>query len=100
MQEANFSAIANDVNNLLKDAQAVFQAAATAGGDKADEMHKRGMVLIDTAMTRAQNLQSFVISSGKEAKLSADDYVKSNPWRVIATAGGLGLLVGLIVGNK
>jgi ElaB/YqjD/DUF883 family membrane-anchored ribosome-binding protein len=100
MLEENFKAITRDVNMLMKDAQALFQAAAALTGEKADDMRKRGMLLIDTAMARAQELQTVAITNGKEAALSANVYVRENPWRAVATAGGLGLLLGLILGKK
>jgi ElaB/YqjD/DUF883 family membrane-anchored ribosome-binding protein len=31
---------------------------------------------------------------------SADTYVKENPWRTIAAAASVGLLVGVILGRK
>jgi ElaB/YqjD/DUF883 family membrane-anchored ribosome-binding protein len=31
---------------------------------------------------------------------STDAYVKENPWRSIALAAGVGLLVGVILGRK
>ncbi len=100
MLEANFKAITNDVNVLLKDAQALFQNATTMTGDKADEMRKRAMSLVDTAATRTQELQNSAVAGGKEAVLSANAYVTENPWRAIATGVGLGLVAGLILGSK
>lgn len=100
MLESNFKAVTDDVNILLKDAQALFQNAATMTGDKADEMRKRAMSLVDTAATRTQELQNSVIAGGKDAVLSANAYVTENPWRVIAAGVGLGLVAGLILGSK
>jgi ElaB/YqjD/DUF883 family membrane-anchored ribosome-binding protein len=100
MLESNFNAIAGDVNVLLKDAQVLFQSAAAVTGDKADEMRKRAASLIDTAMARTKELQNSAIAGGKVAALSANTYVAENPWRVVAAAGGLGFVVGLVLGRK
>ena len=100
MLESNFKAITNAVNILLKDAQSLFQTAATMTGDKADEMRTRAVSLVDTAATRTQELQNSVIAGGKDALLSANAYVTENPWRVIATGVGLGLVAGLILRGK
>ncbi len=100
MLEANFRAVTNDVNILLKDAQTLFRSAAAMTGDKADEMRKRAMSLVDTATTHSQELQNFAIASGKEAALSANTYVKENPWRAVATAVGFGLVAGFILGSR
>ncbi len=100
MLESNFKAVTNDVNILLKDAQALFQAATAMSGDKADEMRKRAMLLVDTATVRTQELQNSAIAGSKAAALSAEAYVKENPWRVVATAAGVGLVAGLILGAR
>jgi ElaB/YqjD/DUF883 family membrane-anchored ribosome-binding protein len=37
---------------------------------------------------------------GKELAKNADVYVKDNPWRTVAAAAGVGLLVGILLGRK
>ncbi|MES2299972.1 MAG: DUF883 family protein [Pseudomonadota bacterium] len=96
----NASAAQSDVKTLLKDAQELFQAAATLSGEKADEMRARAMKVLDAALGKAQQAQSQAIVKGKELAQSADVYVKENPWRTIATAAGLALLVGVILGRR
>jgi ElaB/YqjD/DUF883 family membrane-anchored ribosome-binding protein len=100
MLEANFKAINKDLNVLIKDAQELFQAATVLSGDKAEEMRNRAMQMLNTAQDQAKKMQSSAIAAGRQAALSADGYVKENPWRAIATAGGLGLLLGIIVARK
>lgn len=100
MLESNLKAINKDVNLLLKDAQALFQAASALTGEKADEVRERGMRLLDTALVRAQNVQANTVVAGKEMVSSANDYVQQNPWRAIATAASVGVLLGVIMGRK
>ncbi|HEY8024439.1 MAG TPA: DUF883 domain-containing protein [Burkholderiaceae bacterium] len=100
MLEENIQTINKDVDVLVKDAQALFQAATALTGEKADEMRNRGMVLLDTAMQRARAMQTRAVAAGKDAALTANDYVKENPWRAVAVAGGFGLLLGIALGNK
>jgi ElaB/YqjD/DUF883 family membrane-anchored ribosome-binding protein len=100
MLQENFKAVTNDVNILIKDAQELFHSAAAVSGEKADAMRVQGMSLLDSALSRAQELQNAATAAGKDAAMSADVYVKAHPWRAIATAGGLGLVAGLIWRNK
>lgn len=100
MLESNLKVVNNDVKTLVKDAQALFQAAAALTGEKAEEVRNRGMRLLDTALVKAQAAQTSAIVAGKEMAASADDYVKENPWRAIAAAAGVGLLLGVILGRK
>jgi ElaB/YqjD/DUF883 family membrane-anchored ribosome-binding protein len=98
--ESNLKAVDNDVKILVKDAQALFHAAAALTGEKAEEVRNRGMRLLDTALVKAQDAQASALVAGKEMAVSADVYVKENPWRAIAAAAGIGLLAGLILSRK
>jgi ElaB/YqjD/DUF883 family membrane-anchored ribosome-binding protein len=100
MLENNISTVNNDVKTLVKDAQALFAAAASLTGEKAEEVRARGMRALDGALAKAQEAQATAIVKGKEVAASTDAYVKENPWRSIAAAAGIGLLVGVILGRK
>ncbi len=100
MLESNIKVVNSDVKVLVKDAQALFQAAATLTGEKATEVHTRGMHMLDAALVKAQDAQTNVIVAGKEMATSAQSYVKENPWRTVAVASGVGLLVGAILSRK
>ncbi|MES2932442.1 MAG: DUF883 family protein [Pseudomonadota bacterium] len=93
-------AIGTDVNTLVKDAQALFQSAATLTGERADELRTKGMRLLDTALSKAQVAQASALQMGKEMAVNADDFVKENPWRAIAASAGVGLLLGVVLGRK
>lgn len=96
----NVNTVQTDVKTLVKDAQTLLTAAAALTGEKADEMRSRGMAMLDVALGKAQQVQGQAIVKGKELAHSADVYVKDNPWRTIAAAAGVGLLVGVILGRK
>lgn len=100
MLEANLKVVNNDMKSLVKDAQALFQAAASLTGDKAEEVRNRGMRMLDTALVKAQDAQASALVAGKEMAASADEYVKENPWRTITAAAGAGLLLGMILSRK
>lgn len=89
-----------DVRTLVKDAQALLTAAAALTGEKADDMRSRGMQMLDTALGKASHVQSQAAVRGREMAHTADVYVKDNPWRTIAAAAGIGLLLGVILGRK
>ena len=100
MLESNLKVINKDMKALVKDAQALFQAAAALTGDKAEEVRGRGMRMLDAALAKAQEAQASALVAGRETVASADHYVKENPWRAIAAAAGVGLLLGAILGRK
>ena len=94
----NMNAVQTDVKTLVKDAQTLLTAAASLTGEKAEEM--RSMQMLDVALGKASQVQGQAIVKGKELAHTADVYVKDNPWRTIAAAASVGLLVGVILGRK
>lgn len=97
---SNLDTVQTDIKTLVKDAQSLLTAAASLTGEKAEEMRGRGMQLLDQAMGKGKEYQGQAMVRGKELAHTADVYVKDNPWRTIAAAAGVGLLVGVILGRK
>jgi ElaB/YqjD/DUF883 family membrane-anchored ribosome-binding protein len=89
-----------DMKALVKDAQSLLSAAASLTGNKADELRERGMELLDQALGKAGKYQDQAMVKGKELAHATDVYVKDNPWRTVAVAAGVGLLLGVILGRK
>ena len=58
------------------------------------------MRALDTALAKAHEAQISAVAASKEAAKQADAYVKDNPWRSVAAAASIGLLVGVIIGRK
>jgi ElaB/YqjD/DUF883 family membrane-anchored ribosome-binding protein len=97
---SQLSAVQSDFKALVRDAQSLLQAATALGGEKAEDLRKRGMELLDQAAGKAGSVQGQAMVRGKELAATADVYVKDNPWRTIAAAAGVGLLVGVILGRR
>jgi len=89
-----------DVKALVKDAQSLLTAAAALTGTKADDLRERGMAMLDVALGKAGKYQDQAVVKSKELAKTADVYVKDNPWRTVAVAAGVGLLVGVALGRK
>lgn len=96
----NLGNVQTDVKTLVRDAQSLLTAAAALTGEKAEEMRARGMQLLDQALGKASQVQGQALVKGRELAHTADVYVKDNPWRTIAAAAGVGLLLGVILGRK
>jgi len=89
-----------DVKALVKDAQSLLSAAASLTGNKADELRERGMELLDQALGKAGKYQDQAMVKSRELARATDVYVKDNPWRTVAVAAGVGLLLGVVLGRK
>lgn len=100
MLETNLKTVRTDMKTLIRDAQDLFREATSVTGVKADELRGRGLALLDTAMHKAQDVQAVAYEKGREVADTADHFVKENPWRAVAIAGGVGLFVGLLIARK
>ncbi|ALK99471.1 hypothetical protein AB595_13955 [Massilia sp. WF1] len=89
-----------DMQSLVKDAQSLLTAAASLTGTKADELRARGMRMLDAALGKSGEYKDQAVVKGKELARATDVYVKDNPWRTVAAAAGVGLLVGVLLGRK
>jgi ElaB/YqjD/DUF883 family membrane-anchored ribosome-binding protein len=88
------------MKSLVKDAQDLFREAANATGETADELRTRGLQLLDSAVTKAQEVQTAAIESGKEIAVKTDDYVHENPWRAVVISASVGVVLGMLLSRK
>lgn len=100
MLTSNIKTVRNDMKTLMEDAQELFREAGTATGQKAEELRAKGMVLLESAMEKAHELQSVAMEKGKVAAKSTDEFVHQHPWQAVAVSAGVGLLVGMLIARK
>jgi ElaB/YqjD/DUF883 family membrane-anchored ribosome-binding protein len=100
MLENNLKTVRTDIRSLLRDAQDLFREATSATGMKAEDLRARGLELLDTALVKAQDIQSVALDTSKEMVETADSYVKDNPWRAVAISAGVGVMLGMMIGRK
>jgi ElaB/YqjD/DUF883 family membrane-anchored ribosome-binding protein len=100
MKATTLKTTRTDIRTLVKDAQELFREATTVTGEKADELRGRGLQLLDSAMVKAQEVQTAALETGKELAEKTDDYVHENPWRAVAISAGVGLLLGMLISRK
>lgn len=96
----NIKTVRTDMRTLVRDAQELFREASLATGEKAEELRSRGLVLLDAAMEKAQEVQSVAVERGKVAAQSTDEYVRANPWQAMGVAAGAGLLLGMLMSRR
>ena len=100
MLENNLKTVRTDLRSLLRDAQNLFREATSSTGMKAEDLRARGLDLLDSAMVKAQDIQSVARDTSKEVVDTADSYVKDNPWRAVVIAAGAGVLLGVMIGGR
>jgi len=92
--------VVNDFKALLAEGENLFKSA-TAGGDSAlTAARDKFKEQLEVAKARYCELQDATVKQAKQAAVATDDYVHGNPWTSIAVAGGVGLLVGMLIMNR
>jgi ElaB/YqjD/DUF883 family membrane-anchored ribosome-binding protein len=100
MPESTIATARNDLKALVRDAQALFDEATAAGGAKAEELHSKGMEMLDHALSRAHELQEIAVKTGRKVAHDTDEYVHEHPWRAIGIAGAVGVLIGMLIARR
>ena len=90
----------SDMKALVRDAQSMLNAAAHMTGEKADELRNRGMEMLDRALGKASYMQDAAVEKSRELAHEADAYVHDNPWRTMAVAAGVGVLLGVLLSRN
>lgn len=93
MTEFNGEKLAEELRALVSEAEALLrnstESVSAAGREQAEatmaDLRKRLTSLERQARARARDV---------------DDYVHDNPWQAVAMAGGVALLLGLIMGRR
>jgi ElaB/YqjD/DUF883 family membrane-anchored ribosome-binding protein len=89
-----------DVQKAIRRAEDMFNQAATAGGERANELRERAMEQLRVLRERLADAQESVVARGRVAARVTDDYVHDHPWKAIATAGAIGVVVGLLLNRR
>jgi ElaB/YqjD/DUF883 family membrane-anchored ribosome-binding protein len=96
MTQFNAGKLADDLSTLVSDAEALLRATAGDVGEKSSEARERAEDSLRALRSRLTDLEREI----KGRAHDVDGYVRDNPWKAIAVAGGVALLVGLLMGRR
>lgn len=89
----NGGRLAEDLRTLVSDAEALLRASTDV--DTA-ELQERAQATLRALRTRLQGIEEQLSARARDV----DAYVRDNPWQAVAVAGGVALLLGLILGRR
>ncbi len=92
--------VVSDFKALLSEGEALFKNATGGGNEALIAARDKFKEQLATAKARYYELQDATVQQAKRAATVTDEYVHDNPWTSIAVAGGVGLLVGMLVMNR
>ena len=85
--------IADELRALVNEAEALLRSTVSAG---AAELQDRAQDTLQDLKGRLGGLEQQLNARARDV----DDYVRDNPWQAVAVAGGVALLLGLIMARK
>ena len=92
--------VVNDFKALLSEGEAFFKNAAGSGDQAIAAARDQFKQQLATAKARYCELQESAVQQAKRTAAATDEYVHGNPWTSIAVAGGVGLLVGMLITSR
>ena len=92
--------VVSDFKALLSEGEALFKSAAGTGDHALAAARDKFRDQLAAAKERYSELEVATVQQAKRAATATDEYVHGNPWTSIAVAGGVGLLIGMLVMNR
>ena len=89
----NGGRLAEELRALVSDAEALLRTS-TGTASAAEKQHAEETLA--ELRTRLTALEQQVRARARDV----DSYVRDNPWQAVAVAGGVALLLGLIMGRR
>jgi ElaB/YqjD/DUF883 family membrane-anchored ribosome-binding protein len=89
----NGGRLAEELRALVSDAEALLRSSTGAASAAAQEHAEATMADLRARLT---DLEQQVKARARDV----DSYVRDNPWQAVAVAGGVALLLGLIMGRR
>ena len=93
MTEIDNGKLADDLRTLVDDAEELLRATTNAGSA---ELAQRAQATLTELRERLSGIERQL----REHARNVDTYVRDNPWQAVAIAGGVALLVGLMMGRR
>lgn len=88
--------LAEDIQTLVKDAEALLRASAENAEDLTENARQRAEQSLHELRRRLSEVERDL--KGRAEML--DGYVHDNPWTAVAVVGGAALLLGLLMGRR
>jgi ElaB/YqjD/DUF883 family membrane-anchored ribosome-binding protein len=89
----NGGRLAEELRALVSDAEALLRTSTGTASAAAKQHAEDTLVELRTRLTALEQQL-------KARARDVDTYVRDNPWQAVAVAGGVALLLGLIMGRR
>lgn len=88
--------IVEDLRVLITDSEEMLRLAATVPGEGVDALRERLGTHVESLQAALGDAQNAAQRRYRVASVSAERYVRQNPWQAVGIAAGVGLLLGVL----
>jgi ElaB/YqjD/DUF883 family membrane-anchored ribosome-binding protein len=99
-EQANSHKLFQDLQAVVRDAEALLNATAGQAGDKVQAVRSRAEETLKQARSSLESAENIAVRRAKEVADQAENYVRENPWQAVGVAAGIGLLLGLLLSRR
>ncbi len=86
-----------DLRVLAADMEQLLKATASQTGQHVAQVRAKAEESLKAAKARAADLQTVALAKSRAAGRAADEYVRANPWQVMAICAVAGLVLGVLL---
>ncbi len=90
----------DDLHQGIADAEELLKLTADQAGESTAQLRERVRDRMAKARVELTHLQQATVEKAKAAGHATDVFVHENPWKSIGIAGGIGLVVGLLISRR
>ena len=88
--------LANELQAIIQDAEALLNATASEKGEKADSARAKMKDALERAKANYSSLEGRALAHAK----AADEVIRRHPYETLGVGFGLGLVLGLLLNRR
>ena len=90
----------SDFKTVVADTEELLKATASAAGEQANVARSRVRESLAEAKVKLAAAEEVAVERAREAAKVTDEFVHDHPWKAIALATSVGLIVGLLIARR
>ena len=90
----------DDLGALAGDMEQLLRATASETGQQVAQVRAKAEKSLKAAKVRIAEAQESALAKTRAAGRATDEYVRENPWQVLAIAAAVGLALGFLIAHS